>query len=110
MNTMTYRNYAARIEFDERDNIFVGRLQGISDIVSFHASTVPDLRAAFEEAVDDYIETCARIGRPAEKPASGRLMLRVDPAVHAAALNAASQAGQSLNKWAEHVLKDAAHA
>lgn len=45
-----------------------------------------------------------------EKPASGRLMLRVGPAVHTAALKAAAHNGQSLNKWAENVLWKAAHA
>ncbi len=38
MNMMKYNNYLARIEFDEEDRIFVGRLAGIEDIVSFHGS------------------------------------------------------------------------
>jgi predicted HicB family RNase H-like nuclease len=37
-------------------------------------------------------------------------MLRVEPAVHAAAAKAAAITGQSLNKWAEKVLRQAAHA
>lgn len=109
MNTMTYKAYTARIEFDDRDKLFVGRLLGIRDSVSFHADNVPELRAAFEEAVDDYIETCAKIGKPAEKPASGKLMLRVPPEVHGAALVAAQAAGTSLNQWAAKVLAQAAH-
>lgn len=28
MNTLTYQGYTARIEFDERDAIFVGRVLG----------------------------------------------------------------------------------
>ena len=28
MNTMTYKGYTARVEYDERDNIFVGRILG----------------------------------------------------------------------------------
>lgn len=110
MNTMTCKGYTARIEFDERNNIFVGRLLGIRDIVSFHADNVADLRAAFEEAVDDYLETCAKLGKPAEKPASGRLMLRIPPEVHGAALIAAQAAGTSLNQWAAKVLAEAARA
>ncbi|NVZ09049.1 type II toxin-antitoxin system HicB family antitoxin [Allochromatium humboldtianum] len=108
MNTLTYKGYTARIDFDERDNLLVGRLLGLRDRVSFHAENVADLRAAFIEAVDDYLETCAHIGKSPEKPASGRLMLRVPPEVHSAALIAAQAAGQSLNQWASQVLKDAA--
>jgi len=107
---MTYKSYTARIDFDDRDNIFVGRLLGIRDIVGFHADNVTDLRAAFEEAADDYLEACKEIGKPPEKPASGKLMLRVPPEVHAAALVAAQAAGKSLNQWAADVLGGAAHA
>jgi predicted HicB family RNase H-like nuclease len=35
MNVMNYRGYTARIEFDERDNIFVGRVLGIKAIINF---------------------------------------------------------------------------
>jgi predicted HicB family RNase H-like nuclease len=49
------------------------------------------------------------LDQSAEKPASGRLMLRVAPAVHAAALKASECSGQSLNKGVEKVLLQAAH-
>lgn len=110
MNTLTYKGYTARIEFDDRDNLLIGRLLGIRDVVGFHADNVTDLRHAFEEAVDDYVETCKKIGKPAEKPASGKLMLRVAPEVHSAALIAAQAAGTSLNQWAAKVIAQASHA
>jgi len=110
MSKMSYKGYTARIEFDERDDIFVGRILGISAIIGFHADTVQTLRTAFEEAVDDYIETSAKLGKPVEKPASGKIMLRMPPEVHSAALVAAKAAGTSLNQWAVRVFDDAAHA
>ena len=51
MSKMTHKGYSARIEYDDRDGIFVGRIVGIQDIISFHADTVADLKAAFIEAV-----------------------------------------------------------
>ena len=33
-NSMTYKGYTARIDFDDRDNIFVGRVLGIEDVIS----------------------------------------------------------------------------
>jgi predicted HicB family RNase H-like nuclease len=75
MNTMTYKGYTARVEFDGRGNIFVGHLLGIADVIGFHADNVANLRAAFEDAVEDYLETCAALGKSPEKPASGKLML-----------------------------------
>ena len=109
MNAMTYKGYAARVEFDARDNILVGRIAGVRDVVGFHAETVAELRAAFEEAVDDYVEACAKAGKAPEKSASGKIMLRVPPEVHGSAIVAAETAGKSLNQWATEVLRDAAH-
>lgn len=108
MRAMTYNGYAALVEFDAEDEIFTGRIAGISDVIGFHADNVADLKAAFREALDDYLETCAKIGKAPQKPASGNLMLRVDPEVHARAALAAELAGKSLNQWGEQVIADAA--
>ena len=106
-NTMTYKGYAARIEYDDEDGIFVGRLAGIRDGVGFHADSVDELRTAFHEAVDDYVETCAKIGKEAQRTYSGQVMFRVDPDVHRRAAVAAELAGKSLNQWAAEVLERA---
>lgn len=108
MSTMTYKGYTARVDIDARDNVLVGHLLGVRDIVGFHANDVAGLRAAFEEAVNDYLETCAKLGKSPEKPASGKLMLRVSPEIHSAALLAAQASGVSLNQWAAKVLQAAA--
>jgi predicted HicB family RNase H-like nuclease len=108
MNTLTYKGYTARIEFDDRDRVFCGRLAGIRDIVTFHGESVAELEAAFHESVDDYVAACEKLGQSPEKPSSGKLMLRIPPEVHSAALIAAQAAGKSLNQWAARVLADAA--
>ena len=86
MNTMTYKGYTARVEYDERDDIFVGRILGIRSIISFHGKTVAGLRAEFRKAVNDYIAECEAEGVKPEKPISGKLLLRVPPEVHGKAL------------------------
>ncbi len=108
MNAMHYKNYSAQIGFDDEDEIFIGKIAGISDTITFHATSVDELRAAFHDAVDDYVEVCARIGKNPQKSYSGKLMLRVDPKVHANAAVAAEIAGKSLNQWSEEVLDKAA--
>ena len=109
MNTMSHKGYAARVEFDERDNIFVGRVLGIRTMISFHGQTVAELRAEFERAVEDFVRDCKEKGLKPQKPASGKLLLRVPPEVHGAALVAAQAAGKSLNQWATELLQDAVH-
>jgi len=109
MNMMKYNGYIAHIEYDEEDRIFVGRLAGIKDIISFHGTDVDELETAFHESVDHYIEVSERTGRPAQKPFSGKLMLRIDPEIHAAVATAAQVKGTSINQWAANVLDKAAH-
>lgn len=107
MNTMSHLGYTARIEFDDRDNIFVGRLLGVRAIISFHGQTVKELRKAFEHAVNDYLAECAEAGVAPEKPASGKLLLRVSPEVHGRAMVVAQSAGKSLNQWVAEVVENA---
>jgi len=58
---MNYKGYAARIEYSEEDGLFVGHIAGIRDVVGFHGESVQELRNAFEEAVTDYLDTCAKL-------------------------------------------------
>jgi predicted HicB family RNase H-like nuclease len=110
MNVLEYKGYSARVELDPEDECFVGRLAGINDIVGFHGSTIAEIKAAFHEAVDDYIETCRRAKKTPERPYSGKVMFRVSPETHARAALAAQLNGVSLNQWAEEVLSEAATA
>ncbi|TRZ70138.1 MAG: type II toxin-antitoxin system HicB family antitoxin [Rhodocyclaceae bacterium] len=112
MNSMTYKGYTARIEFDARDNIFWGKVLGLPDSINitFEGKTVVQLTQDFHKAIDFYVEDCANEGKEPTKPASGKMMLRVPPEVHGSALIAAQAAGKSLNQWAAEVLKEAADA
>lgn len=109
MNAMKYKGYYAKVEFDEEDRIFFGHLAGIPDIVGFHGTSVDELEKAFREAVDNYLSISEETGRKPKKPASGKILLRLTPEVHSAAMVAAEVAGISLNQWAAKVLEKAAH-
>ena len=107
-NMMTYKGYHARVEYDPDDEIFFGRVFGLTDGISFHADDVKRLKAPFHEAIDDYLDHCAKVGKNPQKSYSGQLMLRVSPTVHANAALAAERSGKSLNQWSEEVLARAA--
>lgn len=108
INSLAYKGYSARVDFDAEDELFVGRLAGINDVVGFHADTVAGLVKAFQDAVDDYVATCSRNEKAPEKPYSGKVMFRIKPEVHARAALAAQLAGKSLNQWGEEALMAAA--
>lgn len=107
MKPMRYKGYSARIEYSDEDGCFVGRVAGIRDILTFHGESVAEVRQAFEEALDFYLETCAKRGETPNKPYSGKLLLRVAPEVHAAVATAAKVSGQSINQWAAERLSEA---
>jgi predicted HicB family RNase H-like nuclease len=108
MKNMIYKGYAARLACSEEDGCFVGHLARIRDVVGFHATSVRELRSAFREAVDDYVQTCDRAGIAPKRPYSGKLMLRLPPEVHAAVATAAQVDGRSINQWAAEVFERAA--
>ncbi|MGE0809883.1 MAG: type II toxin-antitoxin system HicB family antitoxin [Immundisolibacter sp.] len=107
-NAMTYQGYTASMTFDAQDKVIVGRVLGIDDVIVFHGESVAEFEIQFHAAVDAYITASNELGSPPEKPASGNVMLRIAPDVHAAALKAAARSGTSLNKWAEGALGAAA--
>jgi len=107
MKTMQYKGYAARIEYSDEDRCFVGHIAGIRDIVGFHGENVDALRAAFEEAVDDYLETCEQAGISPQRPYSGKVMLRIPPELQAEIAMRAEANGKSLNQWAAETLAHA---
>ncbi|WP_313668508.1 type II toxin-antitoxin system HicB family antitoxin [Atlantibacter sp.] len=109
MNTMTYKGYAAKIEYSDDDLCFVGHVAGIRDVIGFHADNVTGLREAFEEAVDDYIDYCREQGREPLRPASGKISLRISPEIHSAINIAAEVSGKSVNQWINDTLSKAAH-
>ena len=108
MKALSHRGYSAVVEFDPEDLIFTGRIANVNDVIGFHADSVDALVVAFHEAVNDYLATCAKLGKAPDKAFSGKIMLRVDPELHAKASLAALASGLSLNQWGERVLAEAA--
>ena len=107
MKPMRYKGYSARIEYSDEDGCFVGRVAGIRDLLTFHGESVDEVRQAFEEALDFYLETSAERGEMPNKPYSGKLLLRVAPEIHAAVATAAEVSGKSINQWAAERLSAA---
>ena len=106
-NVMEYKGYRAIMEFDVEDKIIVGRILDIDDIIAFHGDSVGHFEKNFHKSIDSYIKDCEKLNQLPDKPVSGRLMLRVEPKVHAAAIKKAARSGVSLNKWTESILKEA---
>ena len=96
---MTYKGYEAAVEYDEDAEIFHGEVMNLRDVITFHGSSVKELRKAFADSVEDYLAFCKERGEEPEKPYSGQFVIRADPSLHKALVVAAKRAGMSLNRW-----------
>lgn len=110
MNTLSYKGYTAKIEFDLDDNLLFGNIVGIRDTVGFHGETVAEIKDAFREAIDFYLESCEKSGRVPDKPFSGKFVVRVESSLHGEIVAAAVNAGKSANKWVADTLAAVVHA
>jgi predicted HicB family RNase H-like nuclease len=103
-----YKGYLGKIEFDDRANIFHGEVVNIRDVITFQGQSVDELRQAFEDSIEDYIEFCLERGEQPEKPFSGRFTVQLSPEEHRLVILAAAKAGKRIDSWVADVLEQAA--
>ena len=104
---MEYKGYFAKVEFDDEANIFHGEVINLRDVITFEGENVNELKQAFHDSVDDYLEYCAERGEDPEKPYSGRFVVRVDPELHKTIAIEARKRGQSINSLVSEALSKA---
>jgi len=79
---MEHKGYVAKVDFDDEAGIFHGEVINTRDVITFQGECVNDLRIAFVDSIDDYIEFCEARGEKPEKPFSGKFVVRVAPELH----------------------------
>lgn len=96
-NTIEYKGYIGSVEYSNEDKCFFGKVEMIDDLITFEASTVDDMDKNFQESVDDYIDTCTKLGRQAQKSYKGIFNVRISPKLHKLAYQSALKDNISLN-------------
>lgn len=102
---MQYKGYYGSIDASPEDACLYGKLEFIAPLVSYEAETVPALVAAFQAAVDDFLETCKQQGQTPDTPCKGSFNVRVGHELHMQAVIAAREAGVSLNDFARRAIE-----
>lgn len=102
-NVLEYKDYFGSVEYSGDDEVFFGKLLGIKALILFEGQSVDELKSAFHEAVDDYIETFKEMNAEPEKPFKGSLNIRIGQELHQRAAIAAEQNKTSINQ----VIKEA---
>ena len=62
MTKIKYKDYTAKIEYSEPDKVFWGKVLDITDTILFEGNTLREVKAAFYEAIDDYLIICEEEG------------------------------------------------
>jgi predicted HicB family RNase H-like nuclease len=65
---MNYKGYEAKIEFEEEDRVFVGKVINIKDKIIFEGLTVDELEESFHTAIDSYLDGCKMLGVSPDMP------------------------------------------
>jgi predicted HicB family RNase H-like nuclease len=99
MSTLNYRGYLGSIEPSVEDECLHGRIQFINDIITYEGESIAELKAAFEAAVNRYLQHCAKTGKQPNKPCSGTFNVRLGEELHRKAAMAAMQHGTTLNEF-----------
>jgi predicted HicB family RNase H-like nuclease len=103
-NTLEYKGYVGSVEFSAPDKIFFGKIVGLRDVVTFEGETVKLLTKSFEEAVDDYLESCKILNKDPDKEFKGSFNVRLTPKTHRLAAMKSAAMKISLNSFVEKVI------
>ena len=82
MKIMTYKGYTAEIIYSDEDECFIGNIVNIDAISGFHGNTDAELRDAFENMVDLYIEVLEASENPPQKYDAGSFWARLREVFH----------------------------
>ena len=55
-----HRGFIGHFVFDDQSNLFIGRVVNTNDLITFQGNSVSDVKEAFRDAVEDYINWCKK--------------------------------------------------
>ena len=102
---LEYKGYLGTIEYSDDDEVLHGRLEFIRDLVTYEGSDAKNLKAAFQEAVDDYLELCEAEDRNPDVPLKGSFNVRPGRDLHRRAMLYAKRQRSNLNTVVSDALR-----
>jgi len=96
---LKYRGYTGCVEFDDEAGLLHGEVLDTRDVITFQGKTVEELRRAFRDSIDDYLQFCAERNEKPDKPFSGKFVVRLPSKLHHRAYIKAAEQGKSLNQF-----------
>jgi predicted HicB family RNase H-like nuclease len=96
-DTLTHKGYDGSVLYSAEDNLLHGNLLGIRDMVTFDGQNLKELQKNFRDAVEEYLQMCAEIGKSPNVPYKGSFNVRVTPDLHRRVVRLAERKHKKLN-------------
>jgi predicted HicB family RNase H-like nuclease len=104
-DVLQYNGFIGSVHFNADDAVFYGKIEGISDLVTFEGESVTELQQAFREAIEDYIEICEQKRKPIHKSYKGNLNVKISSELHRKAMQKSLMLGISLNQFVTNAIE-----
>jgi len=105
-DVLNYRGFIGSVHFSADDSIFYGKIEGVTDLVTFEGETVKELTDAFHYMVDEHIKDCEAENIAPEKSYKGSFNVRLTPELHKRIADSAKMRGITINKYVYEVLNE----
>jgi predicted HicB family RNase H-like nuclease len=107
MNTLKHKDFIGVFNYIEDEEILFGKIEGITDLVTFQGQSIPEIKEAFKEAVEDYIELCEEVGKKPLKSFKGSFNVRLSSELHRVVAMKAVSKNMNLNQFVQKALEKA---
>lgn len=102
---LSYNGFYGSVHYSAEDEVFCGKIEGVSDLVTFEGDSVSALKNAFQESVEEYVTLCKKHKKPLMKSYKGSFNVRIEPRLHQKAAIIASHEGISLNQLIQRAIE-----
>ncbi|MFH1428614.1 MAG: type II toxin-antitoxin system HicB family antitoxin [Candidatus Margulisiibacteriota bacterium] len=104
-DTIKHKDFIGSVHYNDNDKVFYGKILGIDDLVTFEGESVEELKAAFIDAVEDYLLLCKEVDKKPDKSYKGSFNVRIPSSMHRQAVKAAQSRNMTLNEFAKNAIE-----
>lgn len=65
---MSYKGYVGSVTYDDEAGVLFGTVTNIDDVITFEGTSVDEIRQAFRDSIDFYLDFCAEQGDEPQQP------------------------------------------
>ncbi len=104
-NYFSYKGYSGSYGASLDDDCMHGSILFIEEPIIYEAQSFSMLEASFRKAVDEYLQNCEKMGKPADKSYSGSFNIVVGSNLHRQSAELAKLKNVSLNELVNGLLE-----